>query len=79
MCDAILMIFWFHHLLTLVSKHFLLINVTDFLNVKEQKGTQNGGNPQDGLLEKIKKNKSFLNINFNKLRFYTLFSSISFK
>ncbi len=37
-------------------------------------GTQNGGNPQDDLLEKSVENKSFLKLNFTKLLFSKLFS-----
>ena len=46
---------------------FLVINFNDFSNIQKGKGTQNDGNPQDGLLEKSVENKSGLKFNFKKL------------
>ena len=47
---------------------FLVINFNDFSNIQKVKGTRDGGNHEDGLLEKSVENKSCLKL------FSTLFS-----
>ena len=44
---------------TLICIQFILLDFTDFLNIQEVKGTKNGKNPEDGLLEKKVENKNF--------------------
>ena len=43
------------------------------------KGTQNGGSPQDDLLEKSVGNKSFLKFNFKKLFLYFFSEDVQFR
>ena len=65
---------WLYPLFTLISIQFILLNFNDFWNIQEVKGTQNGGNPEDDLLEKSVENKSCLKLNFKQLLFSILFS-----